>query len=208
MRLMAQSGFDLAIVARNPRADELERADANAVELGRDAVAVIVHPSNALGDISMENLARLWSGGINAWSALGIPPPGGDDTVQVLAREEGSGMRQVMQDAILVDRRITPTALLRPTNLDMLDYVSDHPNAIGYVAANIWDQNSHTRPLLIGGVPPTRPNLASGAYPLTQSVFMIVPRRAGDNVSSFVEFVASPEGRTVLTRRLAPIPPK
>lgn len=208
MRQMAQHQFDLAIVERNPRADELERADANAVELGRDAVVMIVHPTNPLPDVSLHDLAKVLSGEINLWSALNARLPNGQDAIQVLSREDGSGMRQVLQDSVLRQRRMTLTALLRPTNLDMLDYVSDHPEAIGYVAANIWDENSHTRTLAIGGVPPTRANLTSGTYPLLQSVFLILPKNAGENVTNFIDFIASPDGRQVLNHRLAPIPPK
>lgn len=208
LQQIAQSRFEIAFVTRNPRTDELERAQVNAVELGRDALAVIVNPSNPLTNISRENLAKVFSGEIYEWSAMNVQLTGTDNAIQVLTREAGSGMRQVLEEQVMLDHALTPTALVRPTNLDMLDYVSDHPEAIGYVAANIWDSNSHTRPLSIDNVPMTRETIASGTYPLLQTVFLILPVSPNETVSSFVEFVASSEGRQVLNRRLAPIPPK
>lgn len=208
LQQIAQSRFEIAFVTRNPRTDELERAHVNAVELGRDALAVIVNPSNPLTNISRKNLAKVFSGEIFEWSALGVQVTGTDDTVQVLTREGGSGMRQVLLEQVMLDHALTPTALVRPTNLDMLDYVSEHPEAIGYVAANIWDSNSHTRPLSIDNVPITRETIATGNYPLLQTVFLILPVSPNETISSFVEFIASSEGRQVLNRRLAPIPPK
>jgi len=87
--------------------------------------------------------------------------------------------------------------------LDMLDYVAEHPNAIGYVAANIWDNNAHTRAVALDGVAPTRQNIANGTYPLLQTVFLIVPKTASADVTGFVDFIASDEGRATLYRRIS-----
>ena len=208
LRQLAFGQYDFTFIERNPHADELERANATAYELGRDAVYVIVHPENALQALSREDLKKIFSGEFNRWSQLGIEPPGGQDTIQVLTREDGSGMRTVVQDEVMQNARLTPTALIQPTNLDMLDYVTEHPNAIGYVAANIWDRNANTRPLTIDGVAPTRDNIANGTYPLLQNVFLIVPQNASAEISAFVDFLASEEGRNALNRRLSPLTQK
>jgi phosphate transport system substrate-binding protein len=208
LRQLAFDQFEFAFVERNPRADELERAEATALELGRDAVFVIVHPSNPLRSISRTDLRKVLTGEFNLWSQLGIAPPGGRDEIQVLMREEGSGMRAVIEDRILQGGRVTLTALLQPTNLDMLDYVAAHPNSIGYVAANIWDNNSRTRAVGIDNVAASRGNIRAGTYPLHQTVFLIVPRDPDPETRSFVDFIAGSEGRAILYQRISEIPPK
>ena len=208
LRQLAFGQYDFSFVERNPRADELERANAVAYELGRDGVYVITHPSNALRNLSRDELKKIMTGEINRWSQLNVEPPGGRDTIQVLAREDGSGMRTVIEEQILQGARTTPTALLQPTNLDMLDYVAEHPNAIGYVAANIWDNNTHTRALAIEDIMPTREHIADGTYPLLQTVFLIVPQNASEDVYGFVDFLASTEGRATLFRRINAPPRK
>ena len=208
LRQLAFGQYDFSFVERNPRADELERANALAYELGRDGVYVLVHPSNALQDISRADLQKIFSGEINRWSQLNIAPPEGQDTIQVLTREDGSGMRAAFEEQIMRGARTTPTALVQPTNLDMLDYVAKHPNAVGYVAANIWDNNANTRPLKIDGIAPARETIAQGAYPLLQNVFLIVPKNLSADVSIFVDYVASEEGRAAVYRRISPLPRK
>lgn len=203
-----QRAFDFAFVARNPRADELERAHATALQLGHDGVYIIVHPSNPLQMLSREDLRKIFAGEFNTWSQLGIPAPGGRDEIQVLMREDGSGMRAVLEDDVMHDTRVTPTALLQPTNLDMLSYVAQHPNAIGYVAANIWDKNSGTTPVGIENVPATRENIAAGTYPLLQTIFLIIPQEPDPNISAFVDFLAGPEGRATLYKRISELPAK
>lgn len=206
LRQQAFGQSDFTFIERNPRADELERANATALELGRDGVFVIVNPSNTLQNLSREDLRKLLSGEFNAWSQMGIAPPEGRDEIVVLMREEGAGMRAVIEEKVLRGARITPTALLVPTNLDMLDYVSAHPNAVGYVAANIWDENSRTRAVGIDDVTATRAHIQDATYPLLQTVFLIVPKEPNENITSFLEFLAGPEGRSALYRRISEIP--
>lgn len=208
LRQLAFHQFDLAFIERNPRSDELDRAEATALQLGIDGVFVIVNPSNPLQNLAHDDLKKILTGEFNTWSQLGIAPPGGKDDIQVLMREDGSGMRAVIEDKVLQGARVTPTALLQPTNLDMLDYVADHPEAIGYVAANIWDENSRTRAITLDTVAPTRENIRNGTYPLTQTVFLIVPRAPNDAISSFIGYVSDADGRQTLYQRITELPLK
>jgi phosphate transport system substrate-binding protein len=208
LRQLALEQTDFAFIERNPRADELERATATALELGRDAVYVVTHPRNPISNLSTEELRKVLTGQLNQWSQLGVDLPGSQDAIQVLSREEGSGMRAVIEEKVLDGARLTPTALLLPTNLDMLDYVSEHPTAIGYVAANIWDENSGTRTVALDGVRASRRNVRDGEYPLLQTVFLIVPQTPDGDLAAFLEYLASSEGRATLYRRIQELPPK
>lgn len=218
LRELSFDQFDFAFIERNPRADELERAGATALELGRDGVFIIVHPSNPLRNLSRQDLKEIMTGELNLWSQLGIAVPGGPDEIQVLTREEGSGMRAVIEDQVMQGARLTLTALLQPTNLDMLDYVADHPGAIGYVAANVWNDNSRTRALSLDNVIASRATIHAGTYPLLQTVFLIVPQTATlngkkriqspENITSFLEFLSGSDGRAVLYQRIVELPPK
>ncbi len=208
LRQMPFEHYDMTFIERNPRADELENAHATALELGRDGVYVIVHPSNPLTNLSREDLRKVLTGAINQWSQLNATPPNGRDEIQVLAREDGSGMRAVIEEKVLQGGRITPTALLMPTNLDMIDYVAGHTNAIGYLAGNIWNEASNTRPLAIDGIPALPEHIRDGSYPLVQTVFLVVPKSPGANLNDFLEYLASNDGRSVLYRRITELPPK
>lgn len=202
LRQLGFKQFDFAFIERNPHSDELERARATALQLGRDGVFVIVNPSNPLQNLAHADLRKILTGELNAWSQLGIEAPGGKDEIQVLMREEGSGMRAVIEEQILQGARVTPTALLLPTNLDMLDYVADHTNAIGYVAANIWGENSRTHTLALDAVEATRENIRAGTYPLIQTVFLVVPQDPDEAIASFIAFVSGEEGRQTLYQRI------
>ena len=82
------------------------------------------------------------------------------------------------------------------------------PVVIGYVAANIWDNNSGTMPLGIDNVPATRETIADGTYPLLQTIFLIIPQEPDADINGFVDFLAGPEGRATLYKRISELPAK
>lgn len=96
-----------------------------------DSLVVIVHPSNKVQTISMEQLAGIYSGQITNWNQLG----GNDQPITALTRKEGTGTRSVFENAVFEG-----TAGSVATNLEAIDdnntmaaAVNSDPNAIGYV---------------------------------------------------------------------------
>lgn len=178
------------------------------MEFAQDGIFIVVNPANSLKDVSREDLAKIFTGEIFQWSSLGNPPPAGLDSIQVLSRENGSGTRQVFEQRILAGRRVTLTALERPGNSDVLDYVGSHPNAIGYIAGNFWDTNTRARPLSIDGIAPTRANIQSQKYPLLQTYLLLVEQNPSPDVSAFVDLISANEGRDVIARRAVIYSPK
>jgi phosphate transport system substrate-binding protein len=200
----ARGLLDIALVSRNPRSDELKQPPARAVEIARDGIVVVVHPSNPLTDVSREELAKIFSGQVLNWSELtGQASQGGDDSIQVLSREDGSGTRSVFEQTIMPGRRVTLTALVEPSSRDILSYVESNPNAIGYAAFDLWRGNSTSRALSVDSVAPTLNNVRSSTYPLMQTYFLVLPIKANAQVSAFVDFGLSATGRSLIYSRMA-----
>lgn len=200
--------FDLAFISRPPQADELDRTKSQAIEFAQDGIFIVVNPANPLKAISREDLAKIFTGETFQWSSLNIPPPAGLDSIQVISREDGSGTRRVFEQKALTGRRVTLTALERPGNVDVLDYVGSHPNAIGYIAGNFWDTNTRAQPLSIDGIAPTRANIQSQKYPFLQTYLLLVEQKPWQDVSTFVDLLSANEGRDVIARRAAIYSPK
>ena len=64
---------------------EEQRAVENIVAL--DGVAVVVNPENGVTDLTVEQIAQIFTGEITNWSELG----GADAEIAVFGREAGSG---------------------------------------------------------------------------------------------------------------------
>jgi phosphate transport system substrate-binding protein len=200
----ARGSLDIALVSRNPRSDELKQPPARVVEIARDGIVVVVHPSNPLTKLSRDDLAKIFSGEILNWSALtGQASKGSDDSIQVISREEGSGTRSVFEQNIMTGRRVTLTALIQPSSRDVLKFVESNPNAIGYAAFNLWNRNSTARVLSIDDVAPSLASIQSSTYPLMQTYYFVVPVEASPDIADFVDFVLSPLARKVISSRAA-----
>lgn len=202
----AQGSVDIALVARNPHANELVHPPARAIEIARDGIVAVVHPSNPIANVSREQLAKIFSGEILNWSELGAQALSSDaDAIQVISREEGSGTRSAFEQTVMAGRRVTLAALIQPSERDVLSYVESNPAAVGYAAFNVWRGNSPTHALSIDNIAPTITSIQSSTYPLMRTLFLVVPDEADPGISNFVDFVLSAPAREVISNRMATI---
>lgn len=154
-----------------------------------DALAIIVHPSNSLEDIALEQVGRLFAGWYAAWPEVG----GSGGTIQVLTREEGSGSRQALAELAMGTQLFTQSALIVPSSQAVVEWVAAHPDAVGYVSS-LWLAPA-VKPLSIGGQPP-----ASEAYPLKRRLYLVASPSSSRPAKDFVQFCLSPEGQDIVRR--------
>jgi phosphate transport system substrate-binding protein len=130
---------DIANASRQIKSEEQEAAKAagyNPQEfvIARDAIAIIVHPSNPVDHLTLEQLSKIYKGEITNWSELG----GEDREIVCLSRETNSGTHVYFLEAVVrmgsgEDKSIfTANALLLPSSEGIIAEVKDNPNAIGY----------------------------------------------------------------------------
>lgn len=160
-----------------------------------DAIAVIVHPSNPLEDLSLEQLRALFAGRITNWKALGGP----DRPVVVVSRETSSGTFECFQRRVMGRTRITPRALLSPANATVLQVVSQTPGAIGYVGLGYL--RPAVKALRLNGVPPGERTVRSGAYPLVRPLYIYTRGEPRGVLRDFLEFLLGPEGQRVVRQQ-------
>lgn len=154
-----------------------------------DALAVIVHPSNSLEDITLEQVGRLFAGWYAEWPEAG----GSGGTIQVLTREVGSGSRQALADLAMGSQLFTQSALLVPSSQAVVEWVAAHPGAVGYVSS-LWLTRA-VKPLSIESQP-----LASESYPLKRRLYLVASPASGRLARDFVQFCLSPEGQEIVRR--------
>jgi phosphate transport system substrate-binding protein len=154
-----------------------------------DALAVIVHPSNSIEGLTLEQVGRLFAGWYTAWPEAG----GSGGTIQVLTREEGSGSRQALAELAMGSQLFTQSALIVPSSQAVVEWVAAHPDAVGYVSS-LW-LTPAVKPLSIEGQPP-----ASEAYPLQRRLYLVASPASGRPARDFVQFCLSPEGQDIVRR--------
>lgn len=168
---------DLALIDRFPP----ERSDLRVIELGREAIALIVHPTNPIANASSELLSQLYSGRLGNWSDIGGPP----GPIVLLTREEGDGARAALERAVLGGRSVTATALLAPADAIMVDRVATTPTAIGYVG--VGAVNDRVKVVPVNTILPSN----DATYLLQRPIVLVARASASPEVEAFLSLAAS-----------------
>jgi len=189
---------DLAAVSWQPDAEEA-RDDLNVIPIARDGLAIIVNPQNTITNVTSLQLRALFRGETLDWGAIG---GAGGETV-VISREDGSGSRAAFEALAMDGDRVTLNALVMPTSQAVVDYVATHRNAVGYVSTGVFTDTVRAVP--VEEVAPTAAAIRSGEYRLGRVLYLYAPRPASPEIQAFLDFVLSPAGQAIVSRRLAPV---
>jgi len=183
---------DLAGVAGRPRAETLEQG-VRALEIARDTIAVIVHPSNPVRGLTRQELCAVYSGRVENWKELG----GDDRPVRALIVGPDSATRNVFRACVLREIDYAGCAVVRP-DADMLTRVAGDPGAIGQLSRSFLIGTVDVKVLAVDGMLPGE----ASAYPIARPLFLLWwPGRR--RVAEFAEWCLSPAGRAVLMKRFS-----
>jgi len=137
-----------------------------------DGLAVIVHPGNKVGSLSVEQVARLFAGEITNWRELG----GNDQPIELHARDDQSGTYDTFKELVLAGQGkvLAATARRYESNDALSQTVSSRPGAIGFVGlASVG--TSKALSITDGGsqpMPPSTALVATEDYPLSRRLFL------------------------------------
>jgi phosphate transport system substrate-binding protein len=157
-----------------------------------DCIVPVVHPSNNLSDISLEQLKGIYTGKINNWKMLGGP----DKAVAIISRDTSSGTYEVWEQKVLQKERVTPRALLQASNGAIVQSVAHNKYAIGYVG--IGYINPQVKALTVNSMRATLDSARSGAYPISRPLFMFTNGWPEGEVFDLINFILTPEGQRIV----------
>lgn len=189
---------DIGNSSRKLKDEESEKLDATVV--GLDGIALVVNPANKLEDITLQDLAKVYSGEITNWKELG----GDDKAIVVIGREDGSGTRDGFESIVMGDKEPKYAQELESTG-SVINAVATTDGAIGY--ASLANVDETVKELKIGGVEATEENVKSGAYEV-QRPFICATLKGSDNklVKAYLDFILSEEGQAlVLAQGAVPV---
>lgn len=189
---------DIGNSSRKLKDEEAEKLDATVV--GLDGIALVVNPVNKLEDITLQDLAKVYSGEITNWKELG----GDDKSIVVIGREDGSGTRDGFESIVMGDKEPKYAQELESTG-SVINAVATADGAIGY--ASLANVDETVKALKVGGIEATEENVKSGAYEV-QRPFICATLKGSDNklVKAYLDFILSEEGQAlVLAQGAVPV---
>ena len=200
---------NIANASRQMKAEEMEAAEENGITpvehvIARDAIAVIVHPSNPVDNLTLPQLSDIFSGRITNWSEIG----GEDRPIVLLSRESNSGTHVYFLEQVvrLGDKHasilFSPDTLLMPSSEGISAEVRQNPNSIGYDGLGYVtpDQKTIAVAADAGGpfVPPSIETVNSGAYPIARDLYMYTNGEPQGAIAEYLNWIRSTEGQKIV----------
>ncbi len=184
---------DIGMVSRELRPEEMREGMEN-FQIAIDVIAIIVHPTNPVQNLTAEQLRGIYRGEITNWSEVGGP----DLSILPVIREISSGTRGAFDEIVLDDEEPVANADTQVTAGEVEARVASTPEAIGYVGfGNIGDG---VQVIAINNVNPSPETAQDNSYQLKRPLQLLIGPLSRPLARSFVDFVLSSEGQQIVVR--------
>ena len=166
--------------------DEEKASGLTETILAYDGIAVIVNPENPVEDLTLEDIAKIYTGEITNWSEVG----GNDAEIVLIGREAGSGTRSGFEEIVEVKDLCQYRQELSSTG-DVITTVAQNPGAIGY--ASLASVKDTVKAVKVAGVAPSEETVKDGTYAI-QRPFVLATKtdaQLGEAAQAFFDYVTS-----------------
>jgi phosphate transport system substrate-binding protein len=171
-----------------------------------DGIAVVVHPSNPVTRLTIDNLRDIFMGRTGNWKVLA----GEDRKIVVLSREVNSGTHVFFKEHVLRKgnptgaEEFSPDCLLMPSSQAIADEVAQNPNAIGYYGMGYISPKQKViavaRDPSGNYVEPTIQAVKDGTYPISRPLLLYTRSEPRGTIKEFIDFVFSDEGQKIVKK--------
>ena len=175
--------------------DEEKAAGLKETILAYDGISIIVHPDNPVSDLTIEQIAQLYTGEITNWKDVG----GNDAQVVLIGREAASGTRDGFESITGTKEKCQYRQELTSTGGDHIA-VSQNPDAIGYASlASIKDS---VKALNVDGVTPSEATVKDGSYKVQRPFVLVTAEgKALTHVAqAFFDYATSPDAAAIIAK--------
>ena len=193
IKAVQEGRCDIGLSSRDLK-DEEKAAGLTGTILAYDGIAVIVNPENPVSDLSLETIAKIYTGEITNWSEVG----GNDAEIVLIGREAGSGTRDGFESitdtegACMYRQELTSTG-------DVITTVAQNPGAIGY--ASVASVKDTVKTVTVDGVAATEESIKDGSY-VVQRPFVLVTKsdaNLSEVAQKFFDYITSADANEIIT---------
>ncbi|MBL4576432.1 MAG: phosphate ABC transporter substrate-binding protein [Opitutaceae bacterium] len=198
---------DIASMSRFMKGSEFKAAAENGLMpvphvMAMDGLPLMVHPSNPVSDLTVEQLRKIFMGEIRNWNQVGGP----NQKIVVISRDTNSGTYETFYKLIMthqvdgkkVKEKIMSGAEYVGSNGAVRQRVQNTPSAIGYAGLGFVDRS--IKALKVNGVYPDQETVSSGKYPVARPLYFFTNGypKLGSHVHAFVTIHLTEEGQEII----------
>jgi phosphate transport system substrate-binding protein len=194
----AQTG--VADIGASSRELKPEEKGLHETVIARDGIAIVVHPSNPVKDLTAAQVNGIFAGRIANWSALGGP----NRAIVVVQREAGSGTRGAFEEMVMGKDKVVEGAIVQNSTGAVRTTVAGNQDAIGYVS--LAGLSPEVKALTIEGTAATIANIVAGRYKIARPFLYLTAKEPTGLSRAFIEFILGPEGQSLVAKEgLVPV---
>lgn len=171
--------------------------EAKEIPVAVDGLAVYLHNSNVVSDLSLQQVKGIYMSRITNWKEVG----GRDAKIILYSRENNSGTYAYFKEHVLENEDFHPAVQTLPGTAAVVNAVAKDPRAIGYGGVAYHSGIRSARMKKDASSPalePTMENVLSGSYPISRNLFWYVVGEPSGEVKKLVDWVLSSEGQGIV----------
>ena len=200
---------DIANASRKIKEEEVAKAQSNGIEpvehiIARDAIAVIVNPENPVSQLTLQQIADIYSGKFSNWTEVG----GEDRPIVRLSRETNSGTHVYFLETVLRLGNSEDTTLfsmdtlLLPSSEGIVSEVRQNPNAIGYDGLGYVPKDLKMIAIAEqeGGayVLPSIPTVNDKTYPIARDLYMYTDGEPTGIIKDYLDWILATDAQQIV----------
>lgn len=220
--LMSKGKLDMALSSRDLSEDEFAKLNRDnnleKLTIAYDGIALVVHPSNPVNQMTAKQVSDVFSGAIVDWSELG----GKKEKISLVVRNDKSGTLNyfttfALQQRILGlkeyeknrDRVFGKSAQIVRDNDEMANLIEKDPNAIGFMGmGSAFVENPEKLKVLEFAktsedeyVKPTPKNVFDRKYKLSRGLYLLYRADTKEKIEAFTSFLTGEKGQELIQKR-------
>ena len=165
-----------------------------------DCIVPIVHPSNTITNLTVDQLKGIYKGEIKNWKEVGGP----DLKIVVISRDTSSGTYEVWEKKVMKKERVYPGALLQASNGAVAQAVAKNKNAVGYIGLGYV--NNTVKALTANGVKGSAETTLNGTFPISRPLYMFTNSWPKDEIAKFINYVVHPDKGQKMVKEIGFVP--
>ena len=199
IKSLIKNEIDICTASRNLKPEEAKLLADYYGSLGmvfliaKDGLSIYLNPGNNINNLSLQQLKQIYTGEIKNWKNIG----GKDARIIPVTRNPNSGTYFFFKEHILDGKEYTDDKIVKSTTGEIINFVAENENAIGYGGMGYQGNVIHSK---IEGVEPNSENIRNDTYPITRYLHFFTTKIPGGKVKSFIDWVLSPAGQSVIRK--------
>jgi phosphate transport system substrate-binding protein len=176
--------------------------------IGYDAIALFVHKSNPVKDLTKEQVKGIFTGKIKNWKEVGGKDAPIHPNTEIAGHQRATmlAFQEMAMDKAPYGKGFKEIDFPR----DQIVEVAKDENGIcsvsfGLLAAVSPDLRDKVKVVTVNGIEPTDRNIQSGAYLISRPLLLVTAGLPKGNVKKFIDFMLSKEGQEIVNKNFVPV---